>query len=75
MGACQAKVGKVSVAELRSVCEKGLLLLTITIPEMEVYRFLFVNQRFIAYFFENITFENDYYFIMYFCSTYCGHFC
>ncbi|KMT06441.1 hypothetical protein BVRB_7g161120 isoform A [Beta vulgaris subsp. vulgaris] len=31
----EAKVGKVSVAELRSVCEKGLLLLTITIPEME----------------------------------------
>lgn len=31
----EVRIGVVSVAELRSVCEKGLLLLTITIPEME----------------------------------------
>ncbi|XP_021743434.1 protein SHOOT GRAVITROPISM 6-like isoform X1 [Chenopodium quinoa] len=31
----EAKNGMISMTELRSVCEKGLLLLTITIPEME----------------------------------------
>ncbi|CAN1134865.1 Protein SHOOT GRAVITROPISM 6 [Linum perenne] len=31
----QMKIGFFSVGELRAVCEKGLLLLTITIPEME----------------------------------------
>ncbi|CAO2839468.1 unnamed protein product [Amaranthus hypochondriacus] len=31
----EVKMGMVSMTELRSVCEKGLLLLTITIPEME----------------------------------------
>lgn len=31
----EVKIGMVSMTELRSVCEKGLLLLTITIPEME----------------------------------------
>ena len=37
MHAFQVKTGTISVTELRSICEKGLLLLTITIPEMEVY--------------------------------------
>lgn len=32
----ELKMGVVSPSELRSVCEKGLLLLAITIPEMEV---------------------------------------
>ncbi|KAI4300360.1 hypothetical protein L6164_033748 [Bauhinia variegata] len=31
----EMKIGAVTPAELRAVCEKGLLLLTITIPEME----------------------------------------
>ncbi|KAB2013456.1 hypothetical protein ES319_D09G157700v1 [Gossypium barbadense] len=31
----QAKVGLICPTELRAICEKGLLLLTITIPEME----------------------------------------
>ncbi|GAB4833550.1 Protein SHOOT GRAVITROPISM 6 [Ancistrocladus abbreviatus] len=31
----EVKIGTVSSAELRSICSKGLLLLTITIPEME----------------------------------------
>ncbi|KAH9621654.1 hypothetical protein KSS87_017788 [Heliosperma pusillum] len=31
----EVRIGMVSVMELRSTCEKGLLLLTITIPEME----------------------------------------
>ncbi|KAL9236431.1 hypothetical protein vseg_011104 [Gypsophila vaccaria] len=31
----EVRIGMVSVTELRSICEKGLLLLTITIPEME----------------------------------------
>ncbi|KAK8600358.1 hypothetical protein V6N12_050214 [Hibiscus sabdariffa] len=31
----QAKVGSICPTELRATCEKGLLLLTITIPEME----------------------------------------
>ncbi|KAK8553862.1 hypothetical protein V6N12_030844 [Hibiscus sabdariffa] len=31
----QVKVGSICPAELRAICEKGLLLLTITIPEME----------------------------------------
>lgn len=30
------KIGAVTPGELRAVCEKGLLLVTITIPEMEV---------------------------------------
>lgn len=30
------KIGAVTPTELRAVCEKGLLLVTITIPEMEV---------------------------------------
>ena len=30
------KIGAVTPGELRTVCEKGLLLVTITIPEMEV---------------------------------------
>jgi len=30
------KIGAVTPSELRAVCEKGLLLVTITIPEMEV---------------------------------------
>jgi hypothetical protein len=30
------KVSLAGLSELRSVCEKGLLLLAITIPEMEV---------------------------------------
>lgn len=30
------KIGTLCPAELRAICEKGLLLLTITIPEMEV---------------------------------------
>lgn len=33
----QAKIGGVSPTELRDTCEKGLLLITVTIPEMEVY--------------------------------------
>lgn len=32
----QMKVSLAGLSELRSVCEKGLLLLAITIPEMEV---------------------------------------
>lgn len=32
----ELKMGVVSISELRTVCEKGLLLLAITIPEMEV---------------------------------------
>jgi len=35
------KIGAVTPSELRAVCEKGLLLVTITIPEMEV-NFIFV---------------------------------
>ncbi|KAG2686381.1 hypothetical protein I3760_09G003000 [Carya illinoinensis] len=31
----QVKIGAVFLTELRAICEKGLLLLTITIPEME----------------------------------------
>lgn len=31
----EVKIGTGNLAELRSICEKGLLLLTITIPEME----------------------------------------
>ncbi|KAK4789666.1 hypothetical protein SAY86_016970 [Trapa natans] len=31
----EVKVGSVSPTELRTICEKGLLLITITIPEME----------------------------------------
>lgn len=31
----EVKIGVVNPAELRAICEKGLLLLTITIPEME----------------------------------------
>ncbi|GMH09863.1 hypothetical protein Nepgr_011704 [Nepenthes gracilis] len=31
----EVKFGAVTLSELRSICEKGLLLLTITIPEME----------------------------------------
>ncbi|KAJ8438697.1 hypothetical protein Cgig2_011880 [Carnegiea gigantea] len=34
----EVKTGTISVTELRSICEKGLLLLTITIPEMEICR-------------------------------------
>lgn len=37
-------LGPVSLEELRAVCEKGLLLLAITIPEMEVdTTLLFLN--------------------------------
>lgn len=36
----QVKIEAVCPLELRSICEKGLLLLTITIPEMEVYQFV-----------------------------------
>lgn len=32
----QVKIVAVTSTELRAICEKGLLLLTITIPEMEV---------------------------------------
>ncbi|KAL9265845.1 SHOOT GRAVITROPISM 6-like protein, partial [Drosera capensis] len=32
----EVKIGTGNLAELRSICEKGLLLLTITIPEMEM---------------------------------------
>lgn len=32
----QMKIGVVTPGQLRAVCEKGLLLVTITIPEMEV---------------------------------------
>ena len=32
----QVKIGAVCPTELRAICEKGLLLLTITIPEMEL---------------------------------------
>lgn len=35
------KIGAVTPGELRAVCEKGLLLVTITIPEMEVNFILF----------------------------------
>jgi hypothetical protein len=35
-------LGPVSLEELRAVCEKGLLLLAITIPEMEVLRLYFL---------------------------------
>ena len=38
---CQVKIGTVCLIELRTICEKGLLLLTITIPEMEVIEFQF----------------------------------
>ncbi|KAL8154351.1 hypothetical protein V2J09_012111 [Rumex salicifolius] len=31
----EVKIGTVSLAEVRSICQKGLLLVTITIPEME----------------------------------------
>ncbi|XP_031378372.1 protein SHOOT GRAVITROPISM 6 isoform X2 [Punica granatum] len=31
----EVKIGSVSPSELRTICEKGLLLITITIPEME----------------------------------------
>lgn len=33
----QFKAGAVSPTELRGICEKGLLLITVTVPEMEVY--------------------------------------
>lgn len=36
----QVKIEGVCPIELRSICEKGLLLLTITVPEMEVYQFV-----------------------------------
>lgn len=36
----QMKIGVVTPGQLRAVCEKGLLLVTITIPEMEV-KFIF----------------------------------
>ncbi|OWM69676.1 hypothetical protein CDL15_Pgr025525 [Punica granatum] len=32
----EVKIGSVSPSELRTICEKGLLLITITIPEMEM---------------------------------------
>lgn len=36
---CQMKFGAVTSGDLRAICEKGLLLVTITIPEMEVHSF------------------------------------
>lgn len=33
----QFKAGAVTPTELRGICEKGLLLITVTVPEMEVY--------------------------------------
>lgn len=44
------KIGAVTPSELRAVCEKGLLLVTITIPEMEVI-FFFINNRFCGSYF------------------------
>lgn len=38
------KIGAVTPGELRTVCEKGLLLVTITIPEMEVSFIFFTDQ-------------------------------
>jgi hypothetical protein len=38
------KIGAVTPGELRAVCEKGLLLVTITIPEMEVNFIFFTDQ-------------------------------
>lgn len=38
----QVKIGGISPTELRDTCEKGLLLITVTIPEMEVYECLWL---------------------------------
>jgi len=32
----QMKMDAVTLSELRTICEKGLLLITVTVPEMEV---------------------------------------
>lgn len=42
----QVKIGAFCAMDLRAVCEKGLLLLTITIPEMEVYKSSYLTKTY-----------------------------